>query len=106
MTDTFDIGNIVRLSATFRDLAGTLVDPGDVVLYIRIYAGETQQFTFAADEVKKLSIGIYYYDFVPTESGKYYYRYYGSNGPTAAADGQFSITASPTQGDWPSAPAC
>lgn len=106
MTNTYDIGNVVRLKVTFTDQDGNVVDPTDVQLNVRLYGGDIETFTYGHVQVLRLSEGIYYYDYTPLTSGLYYYRFIASGIVIAAADSSFNITDSPASGTWPATPAC
>lgn len=106
MANTYDIGNVIRLTGTFRDASGTLVDPTIIQLNVRPYGGEIETFTFEADQVLFLSTGIYYYDYTPLTAAKYFYRFIGGGDVIAAGDNSFDVSASPAVGTWPPPPVC
>lgn len=102
MSDTYDIGNLIRLSVAFTLADGTPIDPTNVQLNVRPSQGATEIFTYAANQVQKDGIGLYHYDYEPDASGIYYYRYVGTGGAIAAADCQFQVTDSVTLEPFPS----
>lgn len=93
----FDIGNIVRLSVAFTDSNNAPVDPGAISLNIR----PISTYTYVDNDIIRDGAGLYHYDYTPSAPGLYYYRYIGTDGATAASDGQFGITASQATDPWP-----
>lgn len=91
--NSYDIGNIVRLSAAFTDISGVPTDPSTVTLTIRL--PDLTVVTKVGGDLTHPSTGSFYYDYTPPQSGTYYYRYAGTGVCTAAADASFIITASP-----------
>lgn len=106
MADTFDIGNVVRLTVTFTDTAGELIDPSAVQLNIRPYGGDISTYTWLGGDIIRASLGVFYYDYTPSQPGLYYYRFIGTGALVAAGDSSFSITSSPATGTWPTPSTC
>lgn len=63
-------GESIRLGNTFTDIDGDVYDPDTLSLTIYDAEGTLEEtVTYAADEIKKTSIGIYYYDYtIPSDS--------------------------------------
>lgn len=91
MSNSYDIGSLVKLTASFSDNNGVPVNPSAVLLRIKPPGGTTQVFTPALS-----SDSTYYYNFQTGISGTHYYRFEGSGAVVAVADGQFEVTSSPT----------
>lgn len=69
MASTYDRGDTVRLSATFRDDAGAFSDPTTVVLKVKKPDGTTSTFTYALAQITKDSVGNYHKDIAVDQSG-------------------------------------
>ena len=89
----YDRGDVVRLTATFRDIAGAVIDPSTVTLnavqpdktiYTRSYGAAAPN-----DQLKKSSIGVYYIDFYIAQGGRYGYQWTGDGLAAAVAEGGF-----------------
>lgn len=87
---TYFSGTQVRLTGTFKDAAGNLVDPSTVsakALY------PTKDLTFDLD-VARLSLGVWTGVFTPTETGLYYYRFVGAGSVPVVNEGSFFVQSS------------
>jgi len=85
-----DIGDLVRLSGTFADLNGNLLDPTAVILSIREPSGAVTSFQYGHDAfVVRESVGKYYMDFAPNAEGLHFYRFAGTGAVTAAEEKSF-----------------
>lgn len=82
---TYTPGQMVRLTATIRDLAGALVNPTAVTARVRDPAGVTTAIA-ATNE----SLGVYYVDVAANSSGVWYYRFV-STGTVTAGEGSFAV---------------
>lgn len=77
MNGTYQTGNTVRLSATFRDIQEKLVDP-DLVKII-IYNVKYEKIEeYLLDSIRKISKGNYVLDYrLPDKPLTIYYEWYG-----------------------------
>lgn len=82
----FDVGDLVRLTAEFRDLAGDLVAPTEVVCTVRPPAGEVETLDVSTDQP-----GIYTADLEITEAGQWRYAWDGTGSHQAAEEGLFQV---------------
>lgn len=88
---TYDIGNNIRITATFTNPLNddVAVDPVNVYCTVRSPEGVTNDYKYGVDaKVTKASTGVYYIE-VPLESnGMWYVRWWGVdlNGKAAGAD--------------------
>jgi hypothetical protein len=95
MIDWFDVGDEVRLSVTFTNVAtSAAVDPGAVALSVRAPNGTLTTRTYAAAEVIKTATGAYYYDLPVTAAGSWAWRWVGSGANAAAAEGSVAVRRS------------
>lgn len=89
-TYTYNIGDLLRLRATFTDISGAVADPTTVTLKVKAPSGTVTTYTYPGT-VSRLSTGIYYYDFPVTASGTHYYNWAGSGAYTAADEASFVV---------------
>lgn len=84
-------GNIIRLTATFRDSAGAYVDPTAVEVRIRkpAPAAETAILAAVRDDV-----GRFHADVLADRSGIWAYRAVASGAVVAAVEGTFEVALS------------
>jgi hypothetical protein len=87
-----DIGDLVRLTVTFADLNGNLLDPTAVTLSIKEPSGVVTSFQYGRDAfVVRESAGKYYMDFAPSMEGLHTFRFAGSGAVTAAEEKMFYV---------------
>lgn len=91
--NTYNIGNLVRLSSAFTTQAGAPVDPTTITVRIKDPTGHITVLTYPAN-ISKDDTGAFHADFVPTMSGYHSYRWEGTGAATAAAETQFSVNPS------------
>jgi len=95
MSKSYDTGDVVRCSVTFKDLAGTTVDPLTVVLELRLPDSTVITYTYLVDAaVIKDAVGKYYVDHLLTQGGIHYYKWTGSGTVYAAEESQFFVKIS------------
>ena len=82
------LGNMIRLSVSFQDSEGELVDPTSVTLEIKRPDGVTEMPT-----PSKEAVGKYYFDYTPSVIGMHYYNFQGFGAVVAMSQGQFLILA-------------
>ena len=82
---TYDIGDLVHLTAGFVDANGAQADPTTVQLTIKRPTG-TDTVT-----PTNTGIGAYYYDVPITEAGTWTYRWAGTGAVTTAEEGSFTV---------------
>lgn len=88
--NTYEIGDLVRLTGSFANQNGTLTNPTTVTLMVRNPDGTTMMVSSLTNS----STGIFYSDYPVSESGLYYYRYAGAGAVTAAIEAQFQVAQS------------
>ena len=84
------IGNIVRLTAEFKNEAGAAADPTTVILQIKKPDGVNESNITPSNP----SVGTYRYDYTPLTAGKYIYKFAGTGAVTAADEDFFFIRGS------------
>jgi len=93
MAHSYDKGDLVRISAAFKNSALALVDPNTVTFTINQPDGTvyTKQYGIGYDLVKD-SVGNYHIDYYIIQSGIFSYRFSGAGAVTAAGAGMFSAS--------------
>lgn len=84
--NVFDIGDQVRLGATFTNLAGTLLNPTTVACVARKPDGSTTTLT-AVNE----STGVYHADVLVDQSGTWNARWAGTGTLVVAEETSFEV---------------
>lgn len=85
MANTYDIGDRVRLSATF-EVDGTPTDPDTIVVKVRDPSGNE-----SSDTPTKEDTGDYYFDLTLDEDGVWYFRFEGTGAAEAAEESTFTV---------------
>lgn len=73
MANTYDIGDVVRLTATFTDTGETAANPSSVRFIYETPSGSFSTQTSTGDVVNP-QVGTYYLDITLSESGVWEYR--------------------------------
>lgn len=95
MSQTFDIGDLVRLSAEFRDIAGALVDPSTVTFKVKPPGGDVVAYVYGTDpEVVRDSVGAFHVDWTVEINGTHWWRFESTGTGQAAAEDSFTARAS------------
>jgi hypothetical protein len=89
----YQVGDLVRISAVFRDIAGALVDPSTVSLKVTKPSGTQNTYTFALSQVIKDSTGNYHYDASADAAGLWRYTWSSTGSGQAAENGEFRVEA-------------
>lgn len=92
MATVFDIGDVIKLSASFTDDEDVAIDSGQVRLKLKSPAGTTTTYTYGTDaDLIKASTGNYYLEFAITAAGIWFYRWEGNTTNLAAEEGSFFV---------------
>lgn len=91
-TYSYNIGDLIRVQATFKDIGGTVVDPTNITLKVKVPAGTVSTFYYPGT-VTRVSTGVYYYDFPITASGTHYYNWAGTGAYTVADESSFEVVS-------------
>jgi hypothetical protein len=90
--DDFNVGDLVRITGTFSDSAGTNVDPTTITVYYKDPSSNITELVYGVDsDVVQSDTGIYYVDISIDESGNWYYRWKGTGSNQAADSDWFYI---------------
>lgn len=92
MATTYDVGDVVRLSANFQQSSADM-DPTTVALTVVAPDATSVTYTYAGATITKDSVGDYHVDVSLTAAGKWKYRWV-STGTGAAAEEGFVLVRS------------
>lgn len=85
MVNSYPFGSEVEFSITFKNARTSApADPSDVVLKIQSAAGLITTYTYSGGQIERLGVGQYFFDFVPDESGCWFYAWEGTGVITAS----------------------
>ncbi len=95
MGNTYTIGQMVRVTATFNDSSGMETNPTSVVAKYRSPNGAVTSLVYGTDaDVVRDSTGIYHIDLLLNAEGVWHYRVEGTGTVTAAAEGWLTAAES------------
>lgn len=86
--DRFEIGELVRLTRTFVNLAGTATDPSTVKVRLRSPDGTVTEGDATNDTT---AVGVFYFDVTPTVPGRWRYRWVSTGDPQLRPTGTFWV---------------
>lgn len=89
-------GDLIRITATFTDSAGTLLDPTAVYFQYKNPAGTITSETYSpsSGNIIRDSIGVFHLDINANVHGIWYYRVYSTGVGQAADEATFEIADS------------
>jgi len=93
MANTYDIGDLVKVTGTWTDSDDAALDPTAVFLVYKDPSGnvcDALQYGVGA-EITKASTGVYTCNISIDEAGSWYYRWYSTGTGQAAQEGYFSV---------------
>lgn len=89
MANTYDVGDVVRLTSAFKQGA-TPVDPDTVSVKVKLPNGSTTTYTYPAT-ITKDSAGNYHLDLATSVSGTHRYRWFSTGFGAASAEQWFQV---------------
>lgn len=89
---TYDVGDMVTITAEFTDLAGVPADPGTVTLQIREPDGTVT--AYAEVDMAHPAPGTWSMEVPLDAGGWWHYRFAGVGGLVAAGEGRIQVAAS------------
>ena len=89
---SYNIGDLLRLKATFTSITGTNVDPTSITLKVKNPAGSVTTYTYPT-HITKDSTGVYYYNYAVAASGTHYYNWAGTGAFQAADENSFTVVS-------------
>jgi len=91
----YQIGDVVRVSATFENESETPTDPTTTTFILKDPAGTKTTYTKPSDVLLvKDDDGDFHVDVTPTMGGVYFYRFAGVGDVVAAGEGSFEVDES------------
>lgn len=94
MANTYDVGDLIRVSAAFTS-AGAAIDPTAVTAKVKAPTGTTTTLVYGVDAgLIKDSVGNYHIDVSATEMGTYVYRFAATGTAQSASESSFRVRAS------------
>lgn len=92
---TPDIGDRVRISVTWANIAGTATDPTTVTFRAKPPSGTEIDYTYGTDaELVRSGTGAYYVDLTLTEAGTWLIRWKATGALVAAEEATISVRRS------------
>lgn len=90
--NVYDLGDVVRSTVAFTNLAGGAVDPGGVTFKLKSPLGVATTYVFPADlQIVKDSTGNYHVDLEPDRQGVWSVRWVGTGSNKAASESAFRV---------------
>lgn len=92
---SYDVGDLVRVSAVFTDSTGANVDPATVKVTYETPAGVSTTLTYLVDvALVRDSAGHYHADIDANAAGTWRYRWFSTGAGQAAGETAFHVRAS------------
>lgn len=93
MANTYDVGDLIRVSAAFTS-SGAALDPTALTARYKTPSGATTTLVYGTDAgLVKDSTGNYHVDVSATEAGVWYYRFASTGTGQAASESAFRVRA-------------
>lgn len=93
--NTYDIGDLVRVTGTFTDAAGAAVDPTTVVLKVKDPLGAIATYIYGTDAaLVKSATGVYYADLSVAMPGSYWARFAATGTGQCAGEQEIRVRES------------
>jgi hypothetical protein len=93
--NSYDLGDLVRVTGAFKDAAGEPIDPTAVSFKLRDPTGAVTTFVYGvAPALVKDSTGHYHIDVSASMSGTWRYRWESTGAGQAAEEGAFVVAPS------------
>ena len=91
--NTYDLGDLVKVSATFTDAdTGLAADPTTVKLSVKDPAGIVTPYVYLTDaEIVRDGVGLYHANLDVDQSGKWYARWFSEGTGQAAEETRFQV---------------
>lgn len=89
--NTYDIGDVVRITGTFRSTAGVLANPSKVTFKYEDPSANVVTVTSTSGTVFNPSTGLFYVDVSPDEPGVWEYRIYSTGSITSSTEDWFRV---------------
>ena len=87
-------GSMIKASSTFKDAAGVIVDPPEVVLKYKKPDESVVTKAYSLSEITKVSAGNYETYVLLADPGKYTFRWEGTGNSGSVSETTINVTAS------------
>lgn len=87
--NTYVVGDLVQIKATFTNASGVLANPTDVTAEVK-----NPDSSVTALSPSQISLGIFAATVSITQAGQYQYRFVGTGAVQAANEGSFFVNTS------------
>jgi hypothetical protein len=92
---SYHVGDLVRITGTWTNAAGTATDPTAVFAQYRSPSNTTTTLTYGVDAaLVKGSTGVYYVDINASAAGQWFYRFYSTGTGQASNEEFFNVPRS------------
>lgn len=92
MANTYNCGDVVTVTATFRDGSGALVDPTSVLFAYTDPSGNVTTLTYGIDaELNRSSTGVYYAQIATDEAGTWSYTWTSTGDGAGSESDYFTV---------------
>jgi hypothetical protein len=94
--NVYDIGDRVRLTASFTDASSVAADPTGITCQVsrRQIPNSTTTYVYSST-ITRTGAGVYYVEVTPSAEGVWDYRFVGTGSVIAAGEGSFLVRYSP-----------
>jgi hypothetical protein len=92
---TYDIGDLIRETGTFKNASSAAADPTKVYFSLHKPDGAITLSTYSAGTtaITRSGAGVYYKDIPTTAQGLYEYRWHSTGTVFTASEGYFNVRA-------------
>jgi len=91
-TNTYDLGDLIRVTGTFTDSASAAQDPTAVKLSFKDPSGNVTTYVYVTDaQLVKSATGIYYVDIDLDEVGTWWYRFWSTGTGQASGETRLEV---------------
>ena len=88
----YDKGDLVVCSGSFKNSAGTLIDPTTVAFHYKLENGTSASYLYGTDaELVKDAVGIYHANLSAGSPGTWYFRFVSTGTGQAAEESSYYI---------------
>lgn len=92
MANNYQVGDLVRVTGTFTDINGNLIDPTSVLFSFKTPAGSITTYVYLTDaQLVKDSTGVYHVDVNANTIGTWPYRFYSTGVGQTAGEASFQV---------------
>jgi len=93
MANTYDVGDLVQLSVTFKNSAGTNTDPTTVTFKLQTPDAATTTYVYGTDsQLVKSATGVYHVNWSCTQVGLHLVSWVGTGTIETAEEGYFHVS--------------